>query len=86
MLGDLKDPRWIIAKGGMFLLAGLMASGLLLSDTPTLRACVLLSLTVWCFCRCYYFAFYVIEHYIDPTFKYAGLWSAAIYLLRRMRR
>ncbi len=81
MLGDLKDARWIIAKGLMFLLAGVMASGLLLVEIPTLRAVVLLGLAIWCFCRCYYFAFYVIEHYIDDTYKYAGLWSAVVYLL-----
>ncbi len=83
MLGDLKDARWIIAKGLMFLLAGVMASGLLLVEVPTLRAVVLLGLAVWCFCRAYYFAFYVIEHYIDDTFKYAGLWSAVVYLVSR---
>ena len=81
MLGDLKDARWIMAKGFLFLLAGVMASGLLLVEIPTLRAAVLLGLAVWCFCRCYYFAFYVIEHYIDSSYKYAGLWSAVVYLL-----
>ena len=59
---------------------------LLLLDTPTLRATILLSLAIWCFCRFYYFAFYVIEHYIDPTFKYAGLWSAAVFLFHRRNR
>ena len=83
MLGDLKDARWIIAKGLMFLLAGVMASGLLLVEIPTLRATVLLGLAVWCFCRFYYFAFYVIEHYIDSSYKYAGLWSAVVYLISR---
>ena len=83
MLGDLKNARWIIAKGLMFLLAGVMASGLLLLDTPTRRAVTLHTLAVWCFCRFYYFAFYVIEHYIDSTFKYAGLWSAMAYWMKQ---
>ena len=83
MWGDLKEARWIIAKGGLFLLAGLLASGLLLVEIPTLRAVVLLGLAVWCFCRAYYFAFYVIEHYIDSSFKYSGLWSAMVYLVSR---
>ena len=83
MLGDLKGARWIIAKGLMFLLAGVMASGLLLIEIPTLRAVVLLGLAMWCFCRAYYFAFYVIEHYIDDKYKYAGLWSAVVYLWGR---
>ncbi len=86
MLGDLKDARWIIAKGLMFLLAGVMASGLLLVEIPTLRAVGLLGLAVWCFCRAYYFAFYVIEHYIDSSYKYAGLWSAMRYVLFHRKR
>ncbi len=86
MLGDLKNPKWIIAKGLMFLLAGCMASGILLLDTLTLRAFVLHTLAVWCFCRFYYFAFYVIEHYIDPTFKFAGLGEVMVYLLGRKRK
>ena len=83
MLGDLKDARWIMAKGLLFFVAGAMASGLLLLELPTLRAGVLLGLAVWCFCRFYYFAFYVIEHYIDDTYKYVGLWSAVVYVLSR---
>lgn len=85
MLGDLKNPKWIIAKGMMFLLAGVMATGILLLDSLTVRTFVLHVLAVWCFCRFYYFAFYVIEHYVDPSFKFAGLGSAAMYLLNRKR-
>lgn len=85
MLGDLKDARWIIAKGAMFLLAGVMASGLLLIEILTLRSAILFGLAVWCFCRAYYFAFYVIEHYIDSSYKYAGLWSAIVFLVTKTR-
>jgi len=46
---------------------------------------VLLCIAVWCFARAYYFAFYVIEHYIDPTYKFAGLTSFVAYLLRKRR-
>jgi hypothetical protein len=34
---------------------------------------VLLVIAIWCFCRVYYFAFYVIEHYVDPGYRFAGL-------------
>jgi hypothetical protein len=40
-------------------------------------------LTVWCFARCYYFAFYVIQHYVDPSYHFAGLWSFLTYLMKR---
>ena len=39
--------------------------------------------TVWCFARAYDFAFYVIGHYVDPSFKFAGLGSFVRYLWKR---
>ena len=77
---DLSDPRWIKFKGALFLLLGIFAATLLILEHPTLKAGLLLALTVWCFCRCYYFAFYVIEHYVDPGYKFSGLWSFGKYL------
>lgn len=85
MLGDLKHPRLMYLKGVLFLLGGVMAAGLLLFEQPSLRIAVLLLITIWCFCRAYYFAFYVIEHYIDPEFRFAGLGSFFRYLLRGTR-
>ncbi|MDZ4685687.1 MAG: hypothetical protein SH850_11530 [Planctomycetaceae bacterium] len=84
-MADLRDPRLIYLKGGLFVFSGLLAGGLLLAEQPTLRSAVLLAITVWCFCRAYYFAFYVIEHYVDPTFKFAGLWAFVRYLWTRPR-
>jgi hypothetical protein len=77
---DLTDPRWIKLKGVLFLFLGVAAAAMLLLEHPTLKAGLLLALVVWCFCRSYYFAFYVIEHYVDPTYKFSGLWSFACYL------
>ncbi len=86
MLGDLKSARLIIAKGFLFLAAALMAAGLLLADHADLRTLVLLAICVWCSCRFYYFAFYVIQHYVDDTYRFAGLGSFVGYLWRRGRR
>jgi hypothetical protein len=44
---------------------------------------VLLALAIWGFCRFYYFAFYVIEKYVDPSYKFAGLISFVRYFFRR---
>jgi len=84
-VGDLHDPRVIIAKGFLFLLAGAMAVAGLLAERHDVRTVFLLAVAILCFCRCYYFAFYVLEKYVDPDYRYAGLWSAAAYLLRRWR-
>jgi hypothetical protein len=83
---DLTNPTWIKVKGVLFLLAGLLATGLLLVEHPDWKTAILLGLAIWCFCRFYYFAFYVIEHYVDPDFKFAGLWDAARYLIWRRKR
>lgn len=85
MARDLQDPRWMYAKAGLFVAGGLMAGGIVWLEQPTLRTAVLLALMAWCFARAYYFAFYVIEKYIDPSFRFAGLWSAFRYLLQRRR-
>ncbi len=83
---DLTNPRWMYLKAGLFVLAGLLASLGILLHMPTLKIALLLVLAVWCFARAYYFAFYVVEHYIDDGYKFAGLGSFVQYLLRRRRR
>ena len=81
-MADLKNPKLIYLKGFLFLVAGLTAAALLVAEAPTLKVALLLAICIWCFCRAYYFAFYVIEHYVDPQFKFAGLTSFVIYLVR----
>jgi hypothetical protein len=76
-MADLANPKWIYAKGVLFLLAGLAASALVIVECPTVKTALLLAIAVWCFARFYYFAFYVIEHYVDPGFRFSGLWSFA---------
>ncbi len=80
---DLTDSRWIKLKGLLFLMVGLLSSALLLLDHLEIKTAILLALTVWCFCRFYYFAFYVIEHYVDASYRFAGLFSFAKYVIRQ---
>jgi len=83
MFGEIKQPWLLWIKGALFLLLGLLSAGLLLREAPSLRVAALLGTCVWAWCRAYYFAFYVIEHYADPAFKYAGLWSVARHVWRK---
>jgi hypothetical protein len=80
---DLTHPRVIQFKGFLFLFTGLFSGTLLLIEIFTFKRALLLALTVWCFCRFYYFAFYVIEHYVDPKYRFAGLGSFVRYLWDR---
>lgn len=82
---ELANPVWINVKGCLFLLLALLSSLLLYLELPTLKAAVLLILAVWGFCRSYYFAFYVIEHYVDPGYRFSGLLSFAGYWVRKHR-
>ncbi len=79
-MADITNPRLIYAKGFLFLVGGILASGLILAEHPTLKIAALLGIAVWCFARFYYFAFYVIEHYVDGNYKFAGLGSFLRYL------
>ena len=83
MLGDLRNSRWLYLKGGLFLLLGVLASALLLIEAPSPRVALLLALAVWAFCRAYYFAFYVVQHYVDPGHRFAGLVDFGRYLWRQ---
>ena len=62
-----------------------MASGLILVECPSIKVALLLGIAVWCFARAYYFAFYVVQRYADPSYKFAGLWSFVCYVLRKRR-
>ena len=76
------SARAIKLKGFSFLFLAVASAVLLLQEHPSLRTAALLSLVVWSSCRFYYFAFYVLEHYVDPTFRYSGLFSLAKHLRR----
>ncbi|HEX8914369.1 MAG TPA: hypothetical protein VF796_18625 [Humisphaera sp.] len=82
MLGDIRSPRLLYLKAVLFVLCGLLAGGLILLETPSLKVAGLLAVTVWAFCRAYYFAFYVVAHYADPGYRFAGLGSFLVYLVR----
>ncbi len=80
---DIRNPRLLYTKAALFVAAGVAASGLLLAEHPGLRTAALLAIAIWSFCRAYYFAFYVIQHYIDDGYRFAGLLSFVRYWLRR---
>ncbi len=81
-MADLKNKSLIVAKGFLFLLLGLLGGALLLWERPSLRTAALLGVCVWGFARFYYFAFYVIEHYVDGGYRFAGLASFVVWCVR----
>ena len=67
-MADIRDPRLLYIKGGLFLLLGTCASVGLLLECPRTKVAVLLGLAVWGFCRAYYFAFYVMTGMLVKIF------------------
>lgn len=79
---DLKSPLWLGFKAVLFVVLGTMAAGLLVLSAPTLQTMCLLLITIWAFCRAYFFLFCVIEKYIDPELRYSGFLTAIGFCLR----
>ena len=82
---DLKSPKAIWLKGVLFLLIAVASATLLICETASWRVGLLLALTIWGSCRAYYFAFYVIQHYVDPSFRFSGLGAFVLYALRKRK-
>jgi hypothetical protein len=77
---EITNSTAIKIKGFLFLFLGLLSAGLVLLERPSLRVAALLMVSIWSFCRFYYFGFYVIEHYVDPKFRFSGMVSFARHL------
>ncbi len=85
IMGDIKSPWLLHAKGALFVVLGLFSAGLLFAQVPTLKTAALLGLTVWSFCRFYYYLFYVLEKYLGRDKKFAGFFDAIRFLLSKPR-
>lgn len=81
----LTRPSLLYLKAALFIVAGTVAGALLIAQQPSITTAVLLVITVWAFCRAYYFAFYVVERYVDRSYRFSGLLSLVRYLLDRQR-
>ena len=82
-MADIRDSRLLYVKGGLFVVAGTLAAGAILLEHPSWKVALLLALAIWAFARAYYFAFYVIQHYVDSEYRYAGLLHFLRYCLAR---
>ena len=80
MMKDVQSTRAMWLKGVLFLVIGFLSGGLLLLENGNWRTAVLLMLCVWGFSRAYYFAFYVISHWVDPTYRFSGLGQFFIHI------
>lgn len=78
-----RSKRLIVLKGLLFFVILGLSGGLLLATAPGWRTAGLLAVVVWSSARAYYFLFYVLERYVDPTLRYSGLSALLRQLLGR---
>lgn len=58
----------------------------LLSPPLMVVKSALFVLIAWASSRAYYFAFYVVQHYVDPSLRFAGLSAFAAWWWRQRKR
>jgi len=83
---DLNDSKWMYLKGCLFLGILIASTALILIYSFSWRVLILLCLLIWSAARVYYFMFYVIEKYVDPTYKFSGILSFIMYVIRRNKK
>jgi hypothetical protein len=77
---DLRNPGSIVFKAALFLFLALLSSAVLLLNELTARRAILLAIAIWSSCRFYYFAFYALQHYVDPGYRFSGVFSLISHL------
>jgi hypothetical protein len=80
---DLQSASAICLKGVLFVVLGSIAGALLLLENWSWRTVTLLAICIWAWCRAYFFAFYVIERWVDPSYKFSGLGSFVVWLFSK---
>ena len=80
-MANIESPFWLWIKGGLFVAIGCLCLVFVAMVTQSVQVVAVCCLAIWAFCRAYYFAFYVIENYIDPKFRFAGLLSVLGYFV-----
>jgi hypothetical protein len=73
-------------KAILLLVIGGMSGFLLWIQSPSLMTIFLVLLVAWSFARAYYFAFYVIQKYIDPSYRFSGLIDFVRYCIKRQTK
>ena len=82
LMSDIKSPWLIHAKGALFVILGTLSATLIFLQLPTIKTAALLGVTVWAFCRFYYYLFYVLDRYLGREKRFAGVIDALRFLLK----
>ena len=82
-MADIKSKPLIVVKGILFLVIILITASALFVLSPDWLTAGLILLLIWASTAFYYFLFYVLEKYVDPSLKYSGISDLLRHLPRR---
>ncbi len=82
---NLRDSRLMYLKGVLFLAILISSVFVILVEQFSWKLLVLLGLVIWSSARLYYLMFYVIEKYVDPTYRFSGIISFVKYMAMRKK-
>jgi len=82
---NLRDSRLMYLKGFLFLAILSCSVFVILIEQFSWKLLVLLALVIWSSARLYYLMFYVIEKYVDPSYKFSGIISFIKYMVKRKK-
>jgi hypothetical protein len=83
---DLTSPKTMLLKAILFLVLVVVCGVGLWLQAPSLLTLALVVVLAWSASRFYYFLFYVLHTYVDPTLRYAGLLSLVRQLAARQTK
>jgi len=82
---DLKSSKIMALKASLFLILAAACSVEIWLRVPEVSTLLLVLVLAWSAARLYYFLFYVLQTYVDPSLKYCGLFSILLQLAARPR-
>ena len=82
-MADLQNKKLIVLKGVLFAIILAFSLTAIVMLTRDWHIAALLVLVTWSAARLYYFVFYVLEKYVDPTLKYSGITALFMAIVRR---
>jgi hypothetical protein len=83
--GDIKSSRLLYIKAFLFLFLGIGSAVGLIIRSPDWETIFLVAAAVWGFSRFYFFAFYVLENYIDDDYKFSSLSHFVVYIMQKKK-
>ena len=77
--------KLIYLKAILFLIIGITGFLYCWSITFDIPLFLTLLVTIWAWCRLYYFIFYVIEKYVDSGYKFSGIINFFCYVFKKIK-